>query len=228
MKKYVAEAIGTFVLVFFGCATVIFMKDQVGLLGVALAFGLTVVAMAYSIGHVSGAHLNPAVSTGAFFAGRLSTKDYMGYVVAQVFGGIIAALVLLVIVQGKTGGYDVATEGLAATGWSEYSMTSALAFEVIATAMFVLVILGATQDGAPTMMAGLVIGLTLTLIHLAGITISGASVNPARSIGPALVESIRGGDAINQLWLYIVAPLIGGAIGGKLHQSGITTIDTDD
>ena len=228
MKKYVAEAIGTFTLVFFGCATVIFMKDQVGLLGVALAFGLTVVAMAYSIGHVSGAHLNPAVSTGAFFAGRLSTKDYISYVIAQVFGGIIAALVLLVIVQGKTGGYDVATEGLAATGWSEYSMTSALAFEVIATAMFVLVILGATQDGAPTMMAGLVIGLTLTLIHLAGITISGASVNPARSIGPALIESIQGGDGINQLWLYIVAPLIGGAIGGKLHQSGITTKDTDD
>ena len=228
MKKYVAEAIGTFTLVFFGCATVIFMKDEVGLLGVALAFGLTVVAMAYSIGHVSGAHLTPAVSTGAFFAGRLSTKDYMSYVVAQVFGGIIAALVLLVIVQGKTGGYDVATEGLAATGWSEYSMTSALAFEVIATAMFVLVILGATQDGAPTMMAGLVIGLTLTLIHLAGINISGASVNPARSIGPALIESIQGGTGINQLWLYIVAPLIGGAIGGKLHQSGITTIDTDD
>lgn len=228
MKKYVAEAIGTFTLVFFGCATVIFMKDEVGLLGVALAFGLTVVAMAYSIGHVSGAHLNPAVSTGAFFAGRLSTKDYISYVVAQVAGGIIAALVLLIIVQGKTGGYDVATEGLAATGWSEYSMTSALAFEVIATAMFVLVILGATQDGAPTMMAGLVIGLTLTLIHLAGINISGASVNPARSIGPALIESIQGGTGINQLWLYIVAPLIGGAIGGKLHQSGITTIDTDD
>ena len=228
MKKDVAEAIGTFVLVFFGCATVIFMKDQVGLLGVALAFGLTVVAMAYSIGHVSGAHLNPAVSTGAFFAGRMSMKDYIGYVVAQVTGGIIAALVLFAIVTGKTGGYDVATQGLATTGWSEYAMTSALAFEAIATAMFVLVILGATQDGAPTMMAGLVIGLTLTLIHLAGITISGASVNPARSIGPALVESIRGGDAINQLWLYIVAPLIGGAIGGKLHQSGITTIDTDD
>ena len=228
MKKYVAEAIGTFTLVFFGCATVIFMKDEVGLLGVALAFGLTVVAMAYSIGHVSGAHLNPAVSTGAFFAGRLSTKDYISYVVAQVFGGIVAALVLLIIVQGKTGGYDVPTEGLAATGWSTYSMTSALAFEVIATAMFVMVFLGATQDGAPTMMAGLVIGLTLTLVHLAGIDISGASVNPARSIGPALVESIQGGTGIEQLWLYIVAPLIGGAIGGKLHQSGITTIDTDD
>ncbi|MFQ5566099.1 MAG: aquaporin [Paracoccaceae bacterium] len=228
MKKYVAEAIGTFVLVFFGCATVIFMKDDVGLLGVALAFGLTVVAMAYSIGHVSGAHLNPAVSTGVFFAGRMSSADYIGYVIAQVAGGIIAALALLAIVQGKTGGYDVATEGLAATGWSDYAMTSALAYEALATAMFVLVILGATQGGAPTMMAGLVIGLTLTLVHLAGINISGASVNPARSIGPAMVESIQGGDAISQLWLYIVGPLIGGAIGGLLHKAGITTEDTDD
>ncbi len=228
MKKYVAEAIGTFTLVFFGCATVILMKDEVGLLGVALAFGLSFAAMTYTFGHVSGAHLNPAVSTAFLFAGRMTTKDYISYVVAQVFGGIVAALVLLIIVQGKTSGYDVATEGLAATGWSEYAMTSALAFEVIATAMFVLVFLGASQDGAPTMMAGLVIGLTLTLVHLAGITISGASVNPARSIGPAMIESIQGGDGINQLWLYIVAPLIGGAIGGKLHQSGITTIDTDD
>ncbi len=228
MKKYVAEAIGTFTLVFFGCATVIFMKGEVGQLGVAFAFGLSFTAMAYSIGHVSGAHLNPAVSTGALFAGRLSTKDYISYVVAQVFGGIVAALVLLVIVQGRTEGYDVAAEGLAATGWGDYAMTSALAFEVIATAMFVLVILGATQDGAPTMMAGLVIGLTLTLVHLAGITISGASVNPARSIGPAMIESIQGGDAISQLWLYIVAPLIGGGIGGMLHKAGITTEDTDD
>ncbi len=228
MNKYVAEAIGTFTLVFFGCASIIFMKDEVGLLGVALAFGLSYTAMFYSIGHVSGAHLNPAVSTGAFFAGRLSTKDYISYVVAQVFGGIVAALVLLIIVQGKTSGYDVATEGLGATGWSEYTMTSALAFEAIAAAMFVLVFLGATQDGAPAMMAGLVIGLTLTLVHLAGITISGASVNPARSIGPAMVESIQGGDAISQLWLYIVAPVIGGALGGIIHKSGITTLDTDD
>ena len=228
MNKYVAEAIGTFTLVFFGCASIIFMKDEVGLLGVALAFGLSYTAMFYSIGHVSGAHLNPAVSTGAFFAGRLSTKDYISYVVAQVFGGIVAALVLLIIVQGKTSGYDVATEGLGATGWSEYTMTSALAFEAIAAAMFVLVFLSATQKGASVAMAGLVIGLTLTLVHLSGITISGASVNPARSIGPAMLESIQGGDAISQLWLYIVAPLIGGAIGGKLHQSGITTKDTDD
>jgi len=228
MNKYVAEAIGTFTLVFFGCATIIFMKGEAGFLGVALAFGLSYTAMAYSIGHVSGAHLNPAVSTGFLFAGRMSRADYIGYVVAQVAGGIIAALVLLAVVQGKTGGYDVATQGLGATGWSEYAMTSALAYEAIATAMFVLVFLGATQNGAPAAMAGLVIGLTLTVVHLAGINISGSSVNPARSIGPAMVESIQGGNGINQLWLYIVAPLIGGAIGGILHKSGITTKDTDD
>ena len=139
-----------------------------------------------------------------------------------MFGGIVAALALFAIAMGKTGGYDIGANGFAANGWSDYAMTSALAFEVIATAIFVLVILGATQDGAPTAMAGLIIGLTLVLIHLAGITVSGSSVNPARSIGPALIQ---GGEAINQLWLYIVAPLIGGAIGGKLHQSGITTKD---
>ena len=198
------------------------MRGEVGLLGVAFAFGLSVTAMAYSIGHVSGAHLNPAVSIGALFAGKLSMADFVGYAVAQVFGGIVAALVLFAIAMGKTGGYDIAANGFAANGWSDYAMTSALAFEVIATAIFVLVILGATQDGAPTAMAGLIIGLTLVLIHLAGITVSGSSVNPARSIGPALIQ---GGEAINQLWLYIVAPLIGGAIGGLLHKSGITTKD---
>jgi len=223
MKKYVAEAIGTFTLVFFGCATVIFMRGEVGLLGVAFAFGLSVTAMAYSIGHVSGAHLNPAVSLGALCAGKLSMPDFVRYAAAQVFGGIIAAIALLAIAKGKTDGYDIGANGFAANGWGTYSMTSALAFEVIATAIFVLVILGATQDGAPTAMAGLIIGLTLTLIHLAGITVSGSSVNPARSIGPALIE---GGDAMRQLWLYIAAPLIGGVIGGKLHQSGITTKDT--
>ena len=145
-----------------------------------------------------------------------------------MFGGIVAALALFAIAMGKTGGYDIGANGFAANGWGEYAMTSALAFEVIATAMFVLVFLGATQDGAPVAMAGLVIGLTLTLIYLAGITVSGPSVNPARSIGPAMIESIQGGDAISQLWLYIVAPLIGGGIGGLLHKAGITTEDTDD
>lgn len=218
MKKYIAEVIGTFTLVFFGCATVIFMVDQVGLLGVSFAFGLSVVAMAYSIGHISGAHLNPAVSFGVLVAGRMSMSDFIGYVIAQIAGGILAALVLLLIAKGKVDGFDPSA-GFAANGWSGYSMTSAFIFEVVATAIFLTVILGATQDGAPASMAGLIIGLTLVMIHIAGIMVSGSSVNPARSIGPALIQ---GGEALSQLWLYIVAPMIGGAIGGILHKSGIT------
>jgi len=221
MKKYIAEMIGTFTLVFFGCATVLFMVDQVGLLGVALAFGLAVVAMAYSIGHISGAHLNPAVSFGALIAGQINFRDFIGYTVAQVFGGLIAALVLLVIASGKVDGFDAAA-GFATNGWSDYGMWSAFLFEVVATTIFLVVILGATQDGVTTGNEGLIIGLTLTMIHLAGIMVSGASVNPARSIGPALIE---GGNAMNQLWLYIAAPLLGGLIGGLLHRSGITSRD---
>lgn len=219
MRKYLAEFIGTFVLVFFGCATIVFMVGEVGLLGVALAFGLGVVAMAYSIGHVSGAHINPAVSIGFLVAGRMGARDFAGYAAAQVAGGIVAALALWIIASGRAGGYDIAAEGLGANGWGAYAMGSAFLFEVIATAIFILVILGATQEGAPAAMAGLVIGLTLTLIHLAGITVSGSSVNPARSIGPALVS---GGTALGQLWLYIVAPLIGGAIGGVIYKAGVT------
>lgn len=218
MRKYLAEVIGTFTLVFFGCATVIFMVDKVGLLGVAFAFGLSVVAMAYSIGHISGAHLNPAVSMGAWVAGRLSAQDFVGYVVAQVIGGIIAAFVLLIIAKGKVDGFDPSA-GFATNGWSGYAMLSAFIFEVIATAMFITVILGCTQEGVTTGNEGLVIGLTLVLVHLAGIMVSGSSVNPARSIGPALIE---GGNALSQLWLYIVAPMVGGAIGGGLHKAGIT------
>ena len=221
MKKYIAEMIGTFTLVFMGCGTVIFMVGEVGLLGVAFAFGLSVVAMAYSIGHISGAHLNPAVSMGALVAGRMSVQEFIGYAVSQIIGGIVAAAALYVIASGKSGGYDTAVSGFAANGWSGYSMMSAFLFEVIATAIFLVVILGVTQDGTDTTrLAGLVIGLTLVLIHLAGITVSGSSVNPARSIGPAL---FAGGTAMSQLWLYIVAPMIGGAIGGFLHKSGITS-----
>ncbi len=217
MKKYVAELVGTFTLVFFGCATIIFMVDEVGLLGVGLAFGLSVTAMAYSIGQVSGAHINPAVSLGFLVSGRMGGRDFVGYVVAQVGGAILAALALAIIVTGgPEGGAGVAA---AANGWSAYAWGSAFLFEVIATAIFILVILGATQEGAPASMAGLVIGLTLALIHFAGITVSGSSVNPARSIGPALVG---GGAALGQLWLYIVAPLIGGAIGGALWKAGVT------
>lgn len=222
MKRYMAEVIGTFTLVFMGCATVLFMVDEVGLLGVSLAFGLSVIAMAYSIGHISGAHLNPAVSIGALVAGRITAIEFVWYSVAQIAGGIIAALVLYVIASGKSGGFDPSA-GFATNGWGGYSMMSAFLFEVIATAIFLTVILGVTQDNTDTTgFAGLAIGLTLVLIHIAGITVSGSSVNPARSIGPALVQ---GGEALNQLWLYIVAPLIGGAIGGILHKTGITSSD---
>ena len=219
MKQSVAELIGTFALIFFGCGTVIFMVEQVGLLGVAFAFGLTVTAMAYSIGHISGAHLNPAVSLGMLVAGRMTAGQFAGYAIAQVAGGIAAAVVLYLIAAGKVGGYDVAANGFAANGWSEYGMISALLFEIVATFLFVTVILGSTQAGVNTAQAGLAIGLTLVAIHLAGIAVSGSSVNPARSIGPALVA---GGAALGQLWLYIVAPLIGGAAAGALFGAGVT------
>jgi aquaporin Z len=222
MKKYLAELIGTFALVFFGCGTVIFMLDEVGLLGVAFAFGLTVTAMAYSIGHISGAHLNPAVSLGMLTAGRMDAGDFIGYAVAQVAGGILAAVVLYVIVSGKVGGYDIAANGFAANGWQAYGMFSALVYEIDATFLFVTVILGSTQPVATNGLAGVVIGLTLVVIHLAGIVVSGSSVNPARSIGPAL---FAGGAALGQLWLYIVAPLIGGAAAGLVFKAGVTAVD---
>jgi aquaporin Z len=222
MKKYVAEVIGTFTLVFFGCATAIFMGDKVGLLGIAIAFGLTVVAMAYSIGHISGAHLNPAVSVGAFVAGRMNASDLVGYIVSQVIGGIIAAAILYVMVKGDPT-YDIAVKGFATSAPGSFGVTSALIYEVIATAIFLTVILGVTQSGTQTTaFAGLVIGLTLTLLHLGGITVSGSSVNPARSIGPAL---FAGGPALSVLWLYIVGPIAGGIIGGLLFRSGVTKAD---
>lgn len=216
MNKYLCEAIGTFALVFFGCATVLFMRAEVGLLGVSFAFGLSVVAMAYSIGPVSGAHLNPAVSLGVFLSGRMKSADLIGYIVAQCLGAIIASAVLYVIAQGKAGGYDAAANGFAANGWSTYSVTSAFLFELLATFLFVTVILNATSPAGAGPLAGLVIGLTLVAIHLAGIAVSGASVNPARSLGPAL---LMGGAALSQLWLYIVAPCLGAAAAGFLARS---------
>jgi aquaporin Z len=218
MNKYVSEFIGTFALVFFGCATVLFMRSEVGLLGVAMAFGLSVVAMAYAIGPISGAHLNPAVSLGFLVSGRMTSSDFVGYVVAQCAGAVVSAAVLYVIAQGKAGGYDVAANGFAQSGWSAYSMPSAFLFEAVATFLFLVVILRATsQDGAGAM-GGLAIGLTLVAIHLAGIAVSGASVNPARSLGPAL---FAGGTAMSQLWLYIVAPCLGAMAAGFLLRPGI-------
>lgn len=216
MNKYVCEFIGTFALVFFGCATILFMRSEVGLLGVALAFGLSVVAMAYSIGPISGAHLNPAVSLGFLVSGRLGSGDFVGYVIAQCFGAIVAAGVLYVIAQGKVAGFDVAANGFAQNGWSAYSVVSAFLFELVATFLFVTVILNATAQGGAGPVAGLAIGLTLVAIHLAGIVVSGASVNPARSLGPAL---FAGGTAMVQLWLYIIAPCLGAAAAGLLSRN---------
>jgi len=220
MKKPLAEFIGTFALVFFGCGSAIFMGQEIGMLGVSFAFGLAVIAMAYSMGHISGAHLNPAVSVGALVAGQLSKVDFARYVAAQIIGGITAALVLYVIAQGKTGGYDTSANGFAANGWSDYSWFSVFVFEFVATLLFVMVILAATQDGVTSGVEGIVIGLTLVVIHLTGIAISGTSVNPARSIGPAL---FAGAGAMGQLWLFLLAPTLGGIAAGFLHKSGITS-----
>ncbi len=215
-KKLIAEAIGTFTLVFLGCATALFIDPAQGesarLVAISLAFGLTVVAMAYGIGPISGAHLNPAVSLGAMLAGRMSSGDMIGYWVAQVVGGLAAAIVLMAM------GAD---PGAASTTIGKLGTTGALIFEAVATFLFVTVILGATQEKGAGALAGLVIGLTLVLIHLAGIQVSGASVNPARSIATNVFD----GAAMAQLWLYIAAPLAGGAVAGLLHAAGITKAD---
>ncbi|HHI69958.1 MAG TPA: aquaporin [Rhodobacteraceae bacterium] len=228
MKKMIAEAFGTFVLVFFGVGSAVLMGDQIGMLGISLAFGISIVAAAYSIGAISGAHLNPAVSLGMVTAGRMDTGEFLSYTIAQIAGAVIAALVVLMIASGKAD-YSLAENGLGQNGFGagylgEYNLTAALIFEVVATFVFVTVILGATQDGAPAMMAGLAIGLTLAGIHMVGINVTGVSVNPARSIGPALFV---GGKALADLWVFILAPLIGGAVAGILFKSGVTAADKD-
>ena len=215
MKKLIAEAIGTFTLVFLGCATALFMMPEQGeaarLVAISLAFGLTVVAMAYGIGPVSGAHLNPAVSLGAMLAGRMPAGEMIGYWIAQVIGGLVAAVVLMAM---------GAEPGKASTMIGSMGPSGALIFEFVATFLFVTVILGATQaNGGAGNTAGLAIGLTLVLIHLAGIQVSGASVNPARSIATNVFDA----TAMAQLWLYIVAPLAGGALAGVLHKAGVTS-----
>lgn len=214
MKKYIAELFGTFVLVFMGCGSVIFSAATVGQLGIALAFGLAVTAMAYTIGSVSGAHLNPAVTCGMLVAKRISLKDACGYIVAQFLGGIVASLVLWSIAAGHITGYSVAYDGLGQNGWGAtygmgYDIISAIVFELIATFIFVKVILRATKQ--PSEVAGIVIGLTLALIHIVGIQITGVSVNPARSLAPALFV---GGLALEQVWLFLVVPTVGGILAG--------------
>jgi len=223
MKKPIAEFVGTFTLVLLGCGSAVIAGPEVGFLGISFAFGLALIAMAYGIGPISGCHINPAVSLGVLIAGRMSAGEFVQYAIAQVLGGVAGAVVLYLIVSGKAAGHDLAEAGLGQNGWGagylgEYAMSSAFIFEVVATFLFLVVILGATQASAPGAMAGLAIGLTLVVIHIVGINVTGVSVNPARSIGPAIMV---GGQALGQLWLFIVAPMIGAALAGVLFKAGI-------
>ncbi|SPE18072.1 Aquaporin Z [Candidatus Sulfotelmatomonas gaucii] len=226
MKKYLAELVGTFILVLFGVGTAVIAGDKVGILGIAFAFGLAQVAAIYGIGPISGGHVNPAVSLGVWVAGRMSLKDMIGYWVAQCLGAILAAWVLLVIAVG-TAGYSLAANGLGQDGWGPgyqggYNIESAILFEFVATLIFVVVILGSTQKAAPAGFAGLAIGITLLAIHIFGIYITGVSVNPARSLGPAIFV---GGQAIRQLWLFLVFPSVGGMVAGLLFRTKLLAAD---
>jgi aquaporin Z len=220
VKKYLAELVGTLILVVFGVGTAVVAGDKVGIVGIAIAFGLALIGAAYGIGPVSGCHINPAVSFGVFAAGRMSVADLIGYWVGQFIGAILGAWIVLVIAGGVTGGYDPHASGLGRNGWGpgyqgEYAMTSALVYEIVATFIFLVVILGSTQKSAPAGFAGLGIGLTLTAIHLFGIHIDGTSVNPARSLGPAIFV---GGQGLSQVWLFFVGPLLGALIAGLLFR----------
>ncbi len=219
MKKYLAELVGTFVLVFGGVGSAVLAGSHIGFLGVSFAFGLSLLAMVYTIGPISGCHINPAVTLGVLMAKKIGAKDAAAYVVAQIVGAIIASGVILFVARGAAAGYDVAAAGLGANGFGAhspdgYSLGAALVAEIVLTMFLVLTVLGSTDIKAPVGFAGLAIGLVLTLIHLVGIPITNTSVNPARSIGPALFV---GGWAIEQLWLFIVAPLIGAAIAAVVY-----------
>lgn len=223
MKKLIAEAFGTAVLVFVGCGSVVLAgwgaAAPLGFLPIALAFGLAVTAMAYGIGPVSGCHINPAVTAAVWSSGRMSTGEAVQYVIAQVIGGFIGAGFLALVLSGKTGGYNIQTGGLGQNVFTNYSVMSAFLCEVIGTMIFTTVILGATQGkGGAGNTAGLVIGLTLALIHILLIPVTGTSVNPARTIAPNIYV---GGQALSQLWLFIVAPIVGGLISGFLFRSGL-------
>jgi len=221
-KKLTAEFIGTFWLVLGGCGSAVlaakFPEIGIGLVGVSLAFGLTVLSMAYALGHISGGHFNPAVTVGLFAGGRIPAGELLPYILAQLAGAIVAALVLYVIASGKPG-FDVAA-GFAANGYGEhspggYSLVAGLVIELVLTAGFLFVIMGVTDSRAPSGFAPLAIGLTLTLIHLISIPVTNTSVNPARSTGPALLV---GGWALAQLWLFWLAPILGGIIGGIAYR----------
>lgn len=219
MKKYIAELVGTFVLVFGGVGSAVLAGSHIGFLGVSFAFGLALLAMVYTIGPISGCHINPAVTCGVLLAKKIGAKDAVVYVVAQVVGAIIAAALILLIARGGPGGYDPAVAGLGANGYGlhspgQYSLAAAFVAEAALTMFLVLTVLGSTDIKAPVGFAGLAIGLVLTLIHLVGIPITNTSVNPARSIGPAI---FAGGWALEQLWLFIVAPLVGAALASGIY-----------
>jgi aquaporin Z len=223
VRRSAAEAVGTFWLVFGGCGSAViaagFPEVGIGLVGVSLAFGLTVLTMAYSLGHISGCHLNPAVTVGLWVGGRFPGGDIPWYVLAQVIGATVAAIVLLLIASGSPG-FDLYGGGLAQNGYGPespggYSMLAGLIAEVVLTAGFLVVILGSTDSRAPAGFAPIAIGLALTLIHLVSIPVTNTSVNPARSTGPALMV---GGQAIEQLWFFWLAPIVGALIGGLLYK----------
>ena len=222
MKKYGAEFSGTFWLVLGGCGSAVlaaaFPQLGIGFVGVALAFGLTVLTMAYAIGHISGCHLNPAVSIGLWAGGRFRSGELLPYIVAQVLGGILAGAVLFIIASGRAG-FDVsagfASNGYGARSPGGYSLLAALVCEIVMTAAFLIIILGATDKRAPQGFAPIAIGLGLTLIHLISIPVTNTSVNPARSTGVAV---FAGGGALGQLWLFWVAPIIGGLIGAAVYR----------
>ena len=227
MKKYFAELIGTFALVLFGCGAAVVSgisgtgPSGIGLLGIALAFGFAVVAMAYAIGGISGCHINPAISIAMFVAGKLNARDTVGYILAQCIGAILAAGVLYTIQSGMPG-FSMGEWALGSNGWGEgylgaYNTTSAFITETVLTFLFLFVIFGTTSKFGNGTMAGLAIGITLVLIHLVAIPITGTSVNPARSIGPAI---FAGGKAISQLWLFIVAPILGGIVAALVWKKG--------
>lgn len=228
MNKYIAEFLGTMILVFFGTGTAVVTggftggigAGFLGVMAIALAFGLTIVAGAYAIGHISGCHVNPAVSLGVLLAGRMSVKDFIGYVIAQVIGAFAGSGLLSTVVNSSEILHGYGADGYAALSAVGLSMSGAFIVETFLTFVFVLVILGVTASEKTSAIAGLVIGATLTMVHLIGIPLTGTSVNPARALAPAV---FTGGEALSQVWLFIVAPLLGGAIAAVFHRAWVST-----
>jgi aquaporin Z len=218
-KKYLAELIGTFVLVFFGTGAAVVAGKSIGVLGIALAFGIAVLVMVYAIGAISGCHINPAITLAMLVNGKIGSKDAVIYIIVQCIGAIIASALLFAIMTGNPA-YNIAADGLGQNGYGiaspgGYSLVSGLLAEVVLTFIFIMVIFGATSKAAPAGFAGIAIGLSLTTVHLVGIQITGTSVNPARSLGPALIV---GGTALSQLWLFIIAPIVGAVIAALVWK----------